>query len=447
MEGLGRLAEALTFYRAAAESPDRPAAARGRLREIALRQSIGEMKREDAIPALETLTTGWRGDETEAEALQLLGRLYAEESRYRDAFQVMRTALIAHPQFRNDAAHPGRGGRRRSNRCSSAARATRMPPIDALGLFYDFRELTPIGRRGDEMIRRLADRLVSVDLLDQAAELLQHQVDNRLQGAARAQVAARLAVIYLMNRKPDRALAGAARDAAAPNCPNELRNQRLLLEARALSDIGRHGAGARSDRQHARPRGDPAARRHPVGGAALARGGRADREALRRALAASLTPLTDTERADVLRAAIGYALAEDAIGLDRFREKYAAKMADGPDRRAFEVVTAPFSTQRAGVPRRRARWSRRRHARRLPARHARALSGDDAAPAATRPAQPGGAAEPVLRPNEAAELHVERFARRSRAKRGRAAQSTSRSSAPGCPRPGSSRRPARRRSA
>ena len=81
-----------------------------------------------------------------------------------------------------------------------------MPPIDALSLFYDFRDLTPVGRRGDEMIRKLADRLVSVDLLDQAAELLQHQVDNRLQGAARAQVAVRLAVIYLMGRKPDRAI-------------------------------------------------------------------------------------------------------------------------------------------------------------------------------------------------------------------------------------------------
>ena len=62
------------------------------------------------------------------------------------------------------------------------------------------------------MIRRLADRLVAVDLLDQAAELLQHQVDHRLQGAARAQVATRLAVIYLMNRKADRALATLARD-------------------------------------------------------------------------------------------------------------------------------------------------------------------------------------------------------------------------------------------
>ena len=93
-----------------------------------------------------------------------------------------------------------------------------MPAIDALSLFYDFRDLTPVGRRGDEMIRKLADRLVSVDLLDQAAELLQHQVDNRLQGAARAQVAVRLAVIYLMARKPDRAHRRCCARPAPPIC-------------------------------------------------------------------------------------------------------------------------------------------------------------------------------------------------------------------------------------
>jgi len=74
-----------------------------------------------------------------------------------------------------------------------AGKGDTLPAIDALAMFYDFRDLTPIGRRGDEMIRRLADRLVSVDLLQQATDLLKHQVDNRLQGAARAQVAARLA--------------------------------------------------------------------------------------------------------------------------------------------------------------------------------------------------------------------------------------------------------------
>ena len=43
-----------------------------------------------------------------------------------------------------------------------------------------------------------------------------------------------------------------------------------------------------------------------------------------------------------MRAAIGYALGEDAIGLARFRERYLSKMGEGPDARAFEVVTAPI---------------------------------------------------------------------------------------------------------
>ena len=34
----------------------------------------------------------------------------------------------------------------------------------------------------------------------------------------------------------------------------------------------------------------------------------------------------------------------------RFREKYAGKMGDGPDRRAFDVVTAPIGTERHGIP-------------------------------------------------------------------------------------------------
>lgn len=89
------------------------------------------------------------------------------------------------------------------------------------------------------MIRRLADRLLSVDLLDQAVELLQHQVDHRLQGGARTQVATRLAVVYLMNRKPDRALATLQKTRAA-DLSNDPRDQRLLIEARAMSNLGRH---------------------------------------------------------------------------------------------------------------------------------------------------------------------------------------------------------------
>ncbi|HKS62119.1 MAG TPA: tetratricopeptide repeat protein [Xanthobacteraceae bacterium] len=341
MEGLGRLAEALTFYRAAAASADRPAAVRGQLREIALRQQIGDMKRDEATAALESLTTAWRGDATEAEALQLLGRMYAEDGRYRDAFQVMRTALTAYPHSEMT--------RRIQDEAAVAFEALflggkgdAMPPIDALSLFYDFRDLTPVGRRGDEMIRKLADRLVSVDLLDQAAEVLQHQVDNRLQGAARAQVAVKLAVIYLMARKPDRAIQ-ALRTSRSADLPNELRNQRLLIEARAQSDVGRPELALEvianlQGREVERLRADVLwkARRWRDAGEQI--------EKLYGERWRDFAPLSEAERADVMRAAIGYALAEDTLGMDRFRTKYMAKMAEGPDRRAFEVVTAPFSS-------------------------------------------------------------------------------------------------------
>jgi hypothetical protein len=340
-EGMGRRKEALSAYRMAADSWDRPSAAQGRLREVALRYALGDLRREDVLSELETLTTIWRGDETEIGALEIMARLYTEEGRYRDSFYVMRNAVAAHPD--SDMT------RRIQEQAAAtfealflAGKGDGLSPIDALALFYDFRELTPIGRRGDEMIRRLADRLVAVDLLDQASDLLQYQVDHRLQGAARAQVATRLAVIYLMNRKPDRALA-LLRGTRTADIANEFRNQRLLLEGRALSDLGRHDLALEvvahiDGPETVRLRSDIlwAARRWAASAEQieLYYGDRWE----------DFQPLNDVERADILRAATGYALGEDVLGLGRLHERYAAKMAETPDAHAFEVISAPLGT-------------------------------------------------------------------------------------------------------
>ena len=343
-EALGRTSDALTSYRAATDSSDRRAAAQGRLREILVRYAIGDMPRKDVINALETLTTIWRGDETEAEGLKLLAHLYTEENRYRAAFHVMRVALLQHPNSEFTRAIQDEAVVTFDS-LFLGGKGDAMPPVEALGLFYDFRDLTPIGRRGDEMIRRLADRLAAVDLLDQATELLQHQVDNRLQGGARAQVATRLAVIYLINRKPQRALATLQATHTA-ELSNELRDQRLLLQARALSDTGRHDLALElivnlESREAIRLRSDIlwAARRWRAAAEQI--------EILYGDRWRDFTPLNETERFDILRAAIGYSIGEEPIGLARFRERYSAKMADTPDRRAFDVVTAPVGSGNA----------------------------------------------------------------------------------------------------
>lgn len=340
-EALGKVEDALRAYRAAYDSWDRRAAAQGRLREIRIQYGRGNETRDNAIAGLETLTAIWRGDRTEVEALQLLTRLYTEEGRYRDAFSAARTAFRAHPNsdmtrnIQDEAVLT-------FDSLFLAGKGDTLPAIDALALFYDFRELTPIGRRGDEMIRRLADRLVSVDLLYQAAELLQHQVDHRLQGAARAQVAARLAVIYMMDRRPGKALA-TLRASRIAELNNDLRNQRLLLEARALSELGRHDVAYEiianiPGRETIRLRSDIlwAAKRWSASAEQI--------ELMLGDRWKEFDPLADVERSDVLRAAVGYALGDDAIGLARFRERYLSKMGEGPDARAFQVITAPIGT-------------------------------------------------------------------------------------------------------
>ncbi len=343
-EGLGRNEDALASYGAAAGSPNRPAAAQGHLRELALRYALGAVKKPDIVGELESLTATWRGDETEIEALNYLAQFYTEDARYRDAFNMMRQANVANPNSDMTRKIQDRAAAT-FNALFLVGKGDTMPAIDALSLFYDFRDLVPIGRRGDEMIRRLADRLVAVDLLDQAAELLQHQVDNRLQGAARAQVATKLALIYLLNHKPEQAQA-TLRATRTAELSTDMRNQRLLIEARALSDIGRHelaleivdnmdspeAVRLRSDIQWAARRWQRSAEQME-----LLYGNRWK----------EFEPLSDVERVDILRAAVGYALGNDAIGISRLKEKFAAKMAEGPDRRAFEVATGGYGTNSA----------------------------------------------------------------------------------------------------
>jgi outer membrane biosynthesis protein TonB len=280
-EGLGNDRDAQNEYKFAIESPDRAAAAEARLLDIILRQRREEVSQANALRELETLSVTWRGDGVEVRALQMMARIYSDDARYGESLAAAKTATRLQPnsEFTRQAQDEASA---LFAQLYLSPKGDGLPPVDALGMFYEFRELTPIGRRGDEMIRRLADRLVAVDLLDQASELLQYQVDKRLEGAARAQVAARLAMVYLTNRKPDRALS-ALHTTRIADLSGELRQQRLLLEARAQSDVGRHELGLDIISNIA-PRGDRL-RLTLLGVAALAQP--ADRTVLRRSLARS----------------------------------------------------------------------------------------------------------------------------------------------------------------
>ncbi len=342
-EALGHDKDALDDYKFAMASSDRRAATEGKLLEIALRQKRDEISQEDCLRELETLAVTWRGDALEVQTLEMLSRIYADTGRYAESFAAVRIANQLAPNLQitrqgQDAASA------LFEQLFLGPKGDDLPPVEALGMFYEYRDLTPIGRRGDEMIRRLADRLAAVDLLDQAAELLQYQVDKRLEGAARAQVAARLAMVYLTNRKPERAI-DALRSTRIADLSGELRQQRLLLEARALSDVGRHELALDivsniTGKEAIRLRSDIYW---------AARQWRESAEQIELYYAdrwRDFKPLSAVEKSDILRAVVGYALAEDVIGLARFREKYLPLMS-GEDRIAFETAAKPVGSSGA----------------------------------------------------------------------------------------------------
>ena len=114
-----------------------------------------------------------------------------------------------------------------------------LSPIKALGLYQDFNWLATISRNYNTITQKLADRLVAVDLLPRAQELLHTLLKRQNQTADdKARTGSRLAIIFLFEDKPQEALA-ILEATEAPNLMSETINPRRIIKAKALSMLER----------------------------------------------------------------------------------------------------------------------------------------------------------------------------------------------------------------
>ncbi len=336
-EAAGDMGAASAFYLAASQAHDGGIAAPARLAALRLQLAQRRIAPAQAAAELDALRFLWRGDATEIDVIRELGTLDIAQGRYREALEAMRSAGSRLPDLPSSVAL--------REELTSAfralfleGRADGMEPVQQLALFYDFKELTPIGADGDLMVRRLVKRMVDVDLLDQAAELLRYQVDNRLQGVAKAQVATDLAAIALMAGRAEDAV-NAIESSRTTLLPTALTAQRRLIEARALVMLGRFdhalelvGTDGSADAQEIRAEAGWKARDWPAAGRwAEARLGDRWRSA---------APLAPAETTLLVRAACAYSLANDATSLARLRERWGALAAANAQRDALAVAMA-----------------------------------------------------------------------------------------------------------
>lgn len=218
------------------ESKDRFLVARAEYTLATMQYETGEIDRKELIDRLERLQLLWRGDALEYNTLKLLADLYILDERYADGLRAMKTVLRYFPTSA-DAPQMARRMATLFIELFNEGKADNLRPLDALALFYEFKDLTPIGPAGDKMIQNLADRLAGVDLLAQAAQLLEHQVKFRLEGEERSRVGARLALLYLFNREPRKALDVLELTNFGSN-PEDLQRQRSHLAAKAYAGVG-----------------------------------------------------------------------------------------------------------------------------------------------------------------------------------------------------------------
>ena len=347
----GDFDKALEKWEAVGKGPDRLARFRATRDRIELRLKLEQIDRIEAIEALENLRYAWRGDDMEFAHLRRLGTLYLEAEDYREGLRTLRQAAT---NFREHARAPEVTLQMADAFTSLFLEdeADKLSPVSAIALFEEFRELTPVGGRGDEMIRKLADRLTKVDLLDRAAELLRGQVEFRLKGVERTRIGNQLALVYLLDRKPDEAL-GALRLTDESDLPPDLAAQRLHLRAKALMAKGDGAAALAALKDDKSLDGELLKAEVYWEAQDWERTVQGLQRVLREAKAEPRRPLTKAQAGYVFNLAVALTLAGNERGVARLRAEYGEAMARSELAQGFELIagqSALMGVGRADVP-------------------------------------------------------------------------------------------------
>ena len=233
----GNFPGAIKAWEEVEKGEHRPSVAKAVLSRTELQLTTKRVKGKDVIKELENLRFAWRGGLFEFSLLRKLGELYIEVGEYSKGLRTLRTAVS---NFRGnpDASKITQKMELAFQDLYLNGAADKIPPVRSLALFEEFKELTPSGKNGDKLIQKLAERLAAVDLLEEAAKLLEQQIQFRVTGVEKARVGVQLATLYILDKKPEKALT-ILKGTDFAGQPEEVMRERRLLNARSLIDLKR----------------------------------------------------------------------------------------------------------------------------------------------------------------------------------------------------------------
>lgn len=352
----GSVKDALKSWAEVIDTRQGPSRVQAVLERIDLLTEQGKVSPGEAIDVLERLRFTWRGDALEFETLRRLGRYYTVARQHKMALLSWRRAVRFFPD------HPDTPALKAKMRQTFTAlfrdgMADQLPPLTAVALFEEFRSLVPGDADGARMVRDFVERLVAVDLLNRAGDILEKQLTVIPAGRGRATVGVRLAEIRLLDAQPARALT-ALDGSRSADLPTVLADRRRQVGARALIDTEKYDKALALlsgdlSREAAVLRGDIHWRRQDWKQAAAAFG----------LIAATIepaagSPLTEAESQLVLGWAASLALSEDRRGLTALRRRFDGVMEAGAHKDTYRVfasaISGPVTDYKAVITRLRA---------------------------------------------------------------------------------------------
>ncbi len=201
----GDMTGASEFYRESSEGLDGPYPLRSTLALVERGLSARTIARDDAVRKLERFRYGWRGDDLESQTLERLGLIYVTGGQQRRGLTILRDAA-AMTQDAGTREKLVAVMQKAFRELFSGKTREAMSPIEAAAVAAEFNELMPAGADGEQITLAIADKMVQVDLLERAADLIEPMVVTTATPQDSVRYAQRAAAIRILNDQPNDAL-------------------------------------------------------------------------------------------------------------------------------------------------------------------------------------------------------------------------------------------------
>ena len=234
MQGYPR--NAIQEYRKAANSNDLKYSSLSRKKIADLEIRLNVIPPIKAIEELEGLRYAWGEIEFKKQLLSDLSNLYVRNYDYKSALNTLDDLKKI-----SSVQEKPKVERRQIKLFEDIYlnnQADNLSALKALALYIDYSDLAPKSKNYHAIIQKLADRLVAVDLLDRAYNLLEERLkSNQLTKIETATYGSRMALIELFRDNNHEALK-ILETTQSSDIPQTLKLQRRIIKAKALAGTG-----------------------------------------------------------------------------------------------------------------------------------------------------------------------------------------------------------------